>query len=40
MTGGSHHAIGTLTTSKQIVEDMIEGIKEDQRSITSMKTLA
>ena len=40
MTGGSHHAIGTLTTSKQIVEDMIEDIKEDQRSITSMKTLA
>jgi len=40
MTGGSHHAIGTLTTGKQLAEDMIGDIKEDQRSITSVKALA
>jgi magnesium chelatase subunit D len=34
-TNGSHHAIGRLTTNKDMVRDMIEGIKEDQKKMAS-----
>lgn len=30
---GSHQSIGTLATRAEIVEDMIERIREDQRGI-------
>jgi len=32
-TNGSHHVIGRLTTTRDMIEDMIEGIREDQRKI-------
>ena len=35
LTGGTHHAIGRLTTNKEVVDNMIEHIREDQRSIAS-----
>jgi Mg-chelatase subunit ChlI/Mg-chelatase subunit ChlD len=34
-TNGSHHAIGRLATKKDLVRDMIEGIKEDQKEMAS-----
>jgi Mg-chelatase subunit ChlD len=37
LTRGTHHAIGQLTTEKDLTDNMIEGIKEDQRSIVSSK---
>jgi len=39
ITRGTHHAIGRLTTKENIIEDMIMGIKEDQRKIVHEKTL-
>jgi Mg-chelatase subunit ChlI/Mg-chelatase subunit ChlD len=33
LTGGTHHAIGTLTTEKEMIDNMIRDIREDQRSI-------
>jgi Mg-chelatase subunit ChlD len=38
LTGGTHHAIGTLTTNAELVENMIGHIKEDERTIISDKT--
>jgi len=38
-TNGSHHAIGRLTTKKDMIDDMIEGIREDQRKIVFEKSL-
>jgi magnesium chelatase subunit D len=35
ITRGSHHAIGRLATNRDLVESMIEQIKEDERKITS-----
>jgi len=37
LTRGTHHAIGQLTTEKDLTDNMIERIKEDQRSIVSSK---
>lgn len=37
ITSGTHHAIGTLTTQKEMVNDMIESIREDQRTIVAEK---
>jgi Mg-chelatase subunit ChlI/Mg-chelatase subunit ChlD len=37
LTGGTHHAIGKLTTHEELVENMIGRIKEDERTITSEK---
>jgi hypothetical protein len=39
LTNGSHHVIGRATTDKQLIEDMIEGIREDQRRIVQEKAL-
>jgi len=39
ITKGSHHVIGRLTTDKDIVENMIERIREDERKITNEKLL-
>ncbi|MEM2367071.1 MAG: VWA domain-containing protein [Candidatus Bathyarchaeia archaeon] len=40
ITRGSHYEIGKLTTPKDMVKDMIELIREDQRRIVSEKTAA
>jgi magnesium chelatase subunit D len=37
ITGGSHHAIGALTTEEDLVQNMITQIREDERSIVSDK---
>jgi Mg-chelatase subunit ChlD len=39
ITHGSHHAIGRLTTKPDMIEDMIERIREDQRKIVHEKSL-
>jgi magnesium chelatase subunit D len=39
ITKGSHHVIGRLTTNKDIVENMIEQIRGDQRKIINEKLL-
>ena len=39
ITGGSHHAIGRLARKTDMVEDMIELIREDQRKIVYEKSL-
>ena len=39
ITKGSHHVIGRLTTNKDIVENMIEQIREDQRKVINEKLL-
>lgn len=33
LTGGTHHSIGVLTAQKEMVENMVEGIRRDQRVI-------
>jgi hypothetical protein len=33
ITGGTHHALGRLTTENEMVEEIIEGIKEDEKTI-------
>ncbi|MDH7606558.1 MAG: VWA domain-containing protein [Candidatus Bathyarchaeota archaeon] len=38
ITKGSHHAIGRLTTQKEMVKDMMEMIREDQKRITYERT--
>ncbi|MEM3579078.1 MAG: AAA family ATPase [Candidatus Bathyarchaeia archaeon] len=40
LTRGSHHEIGKLTTPKDMVKNMIELIKENQRKIVYEKTAA
>jgi len=35
LTGGNHHAIGTLATEEGLVDSMIGSLREDQRSIAS-----
>jgi Mg-chelatase subunit ChlD len=35
LTNGTHHAVGRLATNKEVVENMIEHIRDDQRSIAS-----
>jgi hypothetical protein len=37
---GSHHSIGTLATRAEMVENMIERIREDQRNIVHEKLLS
>ena len=37
ITNGSHHVIGRLTTNRDLVENMIQQIREDQRKIISEK---
>jgi magnesium chelatase subunit D len=37
ITKGSHHVIGRLRTNKDVVESMIEQIREDERNITHEK---
>jgi magnesium chelatase subunit D len=37
ITKGSHHAIGRLRTNKDVIESMIEQIREDERNITHEK---
>jgi magnesium chelatase subunit D len=39
ITKGSHHVIGRLTTNKDIVESMIEQIRDDQRKVINEKLL-
>jgi len=39
-TNGSHHVIGRLTTKKDMINNMIEGIREDQRKIVYEKSLS
>jgi magnesium chelatase subunit D len=39
LTNGTHHAIGRLTTETQMIENMMEGIREDQKKIAHEKTL-
>jgi Mg-chelatase subunit ChlI/Mg-chelatase subunit ChlD len=39
ITKGSHHVIGRLTTNRDLVENMIEQIREDQRKIINEKLL-
>jgi len=39
ITHGSHHVIGRLTTKPDMIEDMIERIREDQRKIVYEKSL-
>ena len=33
ITGGTHHAIGRMTTENEMVEGIIEGIREDEKTI-------
>jgi hypothetical protein len=33
ITGGTHHTIGMLATEKDMVEGIIEGIREDEKNI-------
>jgi magnesium chelatase subunit D len=40
LTNGSHHVIGRLTTETEMIDDMIKGIKEDQRKIVNEKPLS
>ena len=35
LTGGTHHAIGALTTEKEMIDKMIEHIREDERGIVA-----
>lgn len=35
LTGGTHHAVGALTTQKEMIDGMIQHIREDQRSIVA-----
>jgi magnesium chelatase subunit D len=35
LTNGTHHAVGRLATNKEVVESMIEHIRDDQRSIAN-----
>jgi Mg-chelatase subunit ChlD len=35
LTGGAHHALGTMTTGEDLVHNMITRIREDERSIMS-----
>ena len=35
ITGGFHHVVGRLTTQKEMIEGIIEGIKTDQKKIIS-----
>ncbi|HXX86848.1 MAG TPA: AAA family ATPase [Candidatus Acidoferrum sp.] len=35
LTGGTHHTVGALTTQKEMIENMIGHIKEDQKSIVA-----
>jgi magnesium chelatase subunit D len=37
LTNGTHHTIGRVTTEKELIGNMIEGIREDQRSIVDEK---
>jgi magnesium chelatase subunit D len=37
LTDGSHHTIGRIATETEMVESMIEGIREDERSIVQEK---
>jgi len=37
ITNGSHHSIGTLRTKAEMVDNMIERIREDQRNIVHEK---
>jgi Mg-chelatase subunit ChlD len=38
LTGGTHHAIGALTTEKEMTENMLEHMREDERTIVTNKT--
>jgi Mg-chelatase subunit ChlD len=38
-THGSHHAVGRLTTDKLMIEEMMDGIREDQRKIVHEEPL-
>jgi Mg-chelatase subunit ChlD len=40
ITNGSHHSIGRLTTKADMIGNMIEGIREDQRKIVHEKLLS
>lgn len=39
LTGGTHHAIGVLTTRKEMIGNMIEQIRDDQRTITDRRRI-
>jgi Mg-chelatase subunit ChlD len=38
ITNGSHHVIGRLTTEKELIQNMIDRISEDQRKIATQPT--
>jgi magnesium chelatase subunit D len=40
LTGGTHHAIGVLTTQKEMVSNMIKFVREDQRAIAPGRSVA
>ena len=40
LTRGTHHAIGQLTTEKDLINNMVDGIREDQRGIVSREKRA
>jgi ribosomal protein L36 len=40
LTRGTHHAIGQLTTEKDLINNMVDGIREDQRGIVSSEKRA
>jgi magnesium chelatase subunit D len=39
LTGGTQHSIGTMTTEKEMIENMIESIKEDQKTIVTERRI-
>lgn len=39
LTSGTHHAIGALTTEKEMIDNMIGHIREDQRSIVAERNV-
>jgi len=39
LANGTHHAIGRLKTEEELVKNMVDGIKEDQRNIIEEKRL-
>jgi magnesium chelatase subunit D len=40
LTGGTHHAIGSLTTEKEMIDNMIKYVREDQRAIGPSRNVA
>jgi Mg-chelatase subunit ChlD len=39
LTRGTHHAIGALTTEKEMIDNMIKYVREDQRAIGPSRSI-